>query len=123
MGATRLKIIWTGQQKAGTVSVTKKKQLEEHCATNYVNWQQVSNMIGYKKSILERQSLSEVKMGLCTPICEKLQLQFVEQFQNNAPQCKIVKAMNISSSTAHHIMKKFRIWRNLWPESLSINLK
>ncbi len=43
-----LKKVVTGQQKAGKVSDTKKKQLEEYLAANKVNWQQVSNMIGYQ---------------------------------------------------------------------------
>ena len=46
--------------KAGEISGTKNKRLEE----------QVSNTIGYKKSPLERQSLSEVKItgsAICKP--------------------------------------------------------
>lgn len=46
--ATRLKKVGTGQQKAG--KVTEKKQPEG-------GWEQISNMIGYIKSIVERQSL------------------------------------------------------------------
>ena len=65
-------------------------------------------MIGYKKSILERQSLSEVKMGRGSPICERLRLLIVEKFQNNIPQCKIAKTLKISSSTVHNIIKRFR---------------
>lgn len=33
-----------GQQKAGKVNGTTRKQQEEHFKTNQVNWQQVSNM-------------------------------------------------------------------------------
>lgn len=29
---------------------SKKKQLEEHFVTNWVKWQQVSKMMGYKKN-------------------------------------------------------------------------
>ena len=65
-------------------------------------------MIGYKKSSLERQSLSEVKMGRGSPICERLRLLIVEKFQNNIPQCKIAKTLKISSSTVHNIIKRFR---------------
>lgn len=43
--------------KAGIVSDTKKKQQEEHCDSNQVYWQQVSNMMGYKKSILEQTKI------------------------------------------------------------------
>ena len=55
-------------------------------------------MIGYKKNILERQSLSEVKMGRGSPICERLHLLIVEKFQNNIPQCKIAKTENLYST-------------------------
>ncbi len=35
-------------------------------------------MISYKKDVLERQSLSEVKMGRDSPICERVHKKFVE---------------------------------------------
>lgn len=38
--ATSLKNVRRGHEKAGKVSVTKKKHLEEPFATNYVKWQQ-----------------------------------------------------------------------------------
>ena len=53
----------------------KKKQLEKKS--------------GYKKSILESQSLLETKMGRCSPNCKKLHLQIVGQFQKIVPQSKI----------------------------------
>lgn len=53
------------QQKAERES---KKQLEEHFETGQVNWLQISNMTGYKKRILKRQSFSEVKTGRGSPI-------------------------------------------------------
>ena len=45
------------QHKAEKVRSTNKKQV--HVATSYINWQQVSNMFGYIKRTLERQSLSK----------------------------------------------------------------
>ncbi len=54
-------------------------------------------MIRYKRDVLERQSLSEVKMG-----------RGFKYFKNNVPQCKIAKALQISSSTVHNIIKRFR---------------
>ena len=45
---------------------TNKKQLEEHFATNYVNWEEV----GYIESTLEKQSLSELKMGRGSAVCK-----------------------------------------------------
>ncbi len=57
---------------------------------------------------LERQSLSEVKMGRGSPICERVLKKIVEHFKNNVPQCQIAKALQISSSTVHNIIKGFR---------------
>ncbi len=45
-------------------------------------------MISYKRDVLERQSLSEVKMGRGAPICERVRKKIVEYFKNNIPQCK-----------------------------------
>ncbi len=57
---------------------------------------------------LERQSLSEVKMGRGSPICERVRKKIVEYFKTNVPQCQIAKALQISSSTVHNIIKRFR---------------
>ncbi len=65
-------------------------------------------MISYKRDDIERQSLSEVKMGRCSPICERVRKKIVEYFQNNVPQHQIAKALQISSSTVHNIIKRFR---------------
>ncbi len=65
-------------------------------------------MISYKRDVLERQSLSEVKMGRGSPICERVHKKIVEYFKNNVPQCQIAKALQISSSTVHNIIKRFR---------------
>ena len=62
-------------------------------------------MISYKRDVLERQSLSEVKMGRGSPICERVRKKIVE---NNVPQHQIAKALQISSSTVHNIIKRFR---------------
>ncbi len=59
-------------------------------------------MISYERYILERQSLSEVKMGRGSPICERVRKKIVEYFKNNIPQHKIAKASQISSSTICH---------------------
>ncbi len=58
-------------------------------------------MISYKRDVLERQSLSEVKMGRGSPICERVRKKIV-------PQRQIAKALQISSSTVHNIIKRFR---------------
>ncbi len=65
-------------------------------------------MISYKRDVLERQSLSDVKMGRGSPICERVRKKFVIYFKNNIPQYQIAKALQISSSTAHNIIKRFR---------------
>ncbi len=65
-------------------------------------------MISYKRDVLERQSLSEVKMGRGSPICERVHKKIVEYFKNNVPQCQIAKALQIASSTVHNIIKRFR---------------
>ncbi len=63
-------------------------------------------MISYKMDILERQSLSEVKMGRGSPICERVRKKIVENFKCNVPQRQIAKALEISSSTVHNIRAK-----------------
>ncbi len=42
--------------------------LGEHLATIKVNWHQVCNTISYKMNVLERQILSEEKMGRGSPL-------------------------------------------------------
>lgn len=66
-------------------------------------------MIEYKKSILEQQSLSEVKMDRGSPICQNL---FVKQFQNNVPQCKLAKIL-ISSSVQNIINSSENLEKSL----------
>ncbi len=108
MPATGLKKVGTGEQRGEKARNFEKIQLGEHLATNYVNWHQVCNMISYKRDVLERQSLSEVKMGRGSPICERVRKKIVEYFKNNIPQHQIAKALQISSSTVHNIIKRFR---------------
>ncbi len=64
-------------------------------------------MISYKRDVFERQSLSEIKMGRGSPICERVSKKIVEYFKNNVPQRQIAKALQISSFTEHNI-KRFR---------------
>ncbi len=60
--------------------------------------------------MISRQSLSEVKMGRGSPICERVHKKIVEYFENNVPQRKIAKALQISSSTGHNIIKRFVVF-------------
>ncbi len=43
-------------------------------------------MISYKRDVLYWQSLSKVKMGIGSPICERVRKKIVEYFKNNVPQ-------------------------------------
>ena len=65
-------------------------------------------MIGYKKSIPERLSHSQARMGRGSPVCEQLRVQIVKQFKNKVSQHTIAKNLGISSSTVHKIIKKLR---------------
>ncbi len=56
-------------------------------------------MIWYKSSIQERSSPLGAKMG-----CEKI----IEMFKNNVPQRKIGRDLDISPSTVHNIIKRFK---------------
>ncbi len=47
-------------------------------------------------------------MGSGSPICERLCKKIVQYFKNNVPQRQIAKALQISSSTVHNIIKRFR---------------
>ncbi len=38
-------------------------------------------MISYKRDVLERQSLSEVKIGRGSPICERVRKKIMEYFK------------------------------------------
>ncbi len=47
-------------------------------------------------------------MGRGSPICERVRKKIVEYFKNSVPQRQIAKALQISSSTVHNIIKRFR---------------
>ncbi len=65
-------------------------------------------MIRYKRDVLERPESLRSKDGQRLSICERLHKKIVEYFKNNVPQCQIAKALQISSSTVHNIIKRFR---------------
>ncbi len=94
-----------GQQRAEKARHFKEIQLGEHLAADYVNWHHVCNMISCKRDVLERQSLSEVKMGRGSPICERVHKMIMKYFKNNVRRCQIAKALQISSCTVHNIIK------------------
>ncbi len=47
-------------------------------------------------------------MGRGSPICERVRKKIVEYFKNNVRQRQIAKALQISSSRVHNIIKRFR---------------
>ncbi len=53
-------------------------------------------MFSYKRDVLERQSLLEVKIGRGSSICERVCKKIVEYFKNNVTQHQIAKALQIS---------------------------
>ncbi len=64
------------------------------------SWENVQLLIklidirsSYIRDVLERQGLSEEKMGRGSPICERVRKKIVEYFKNNVPQCQIAKAL------------------------------
>lgn len=61
--------------------------------------------LGIKKAF-ERLNLSEVKMGRGSAVRENCQ-KIVGPFQNNVPQQKIVKTLNIPSFSVHNIVKRY----------------
>ncbi len=54
--------------------------------------------MSYKMDVLERQSISEVKMGRGSQICERVCKKIVEYFKNNVSQRQIAKALQ-----SHHL--------------------
>ncbi len=99
--ATGLKKV-SGQQKAEKMTF-ENVQLGEHLATKLIYIRS-----RYKRDVLEGQSLSEVKMGRGSPICERVHTKVVEYFKNKVPSYIIAKTLQISSSTVHNIIKRFR---------------
>lgn len=63
-------ILWQQRLTKLRMTSTKcwKRKQETAGGTGQVNWLQISNMTGYKKRILKRQSFSEVKTGRGSPI-------------------------------------------------------
>ncbi len=102
----------THSKKVGTGSNKRPEKLNVHIRnswrTNFQLIRSISNMIGYKKSLLEWQCLPEVKMGRGSPIPPMLRWKIVEQYQKGVSQRKIAKSLKLSSSTVHNIIQRFR---------------
>ncbi len=65
-------------------------------------------MIWYKSSIQERSSPLGAKMGRGSPVCQQLREKIIEMFKNNVPQRKMGTDLDISPSTVHNIIKRFK---------------
>ncbi len=52
-------------------------------------------MIGYKRDVLQRQSLSEVKMGRGSPICERVRVCTEECVRNRTEQLLLMTYLNV----------------------------
>ncbi len=65
-------------------------------------------MIWYKSSIQERSSPLGAKMGRGSPVCQQIREKIIEIFKNNVPQRKIGRDLDISHSTVHNIIKRFK---------------
>ncbi len=62
----------------------------------------------YKSSIQERSSPVGAKMGRGSPVCHQIREKIIEMFKNNVPQRKIGRDLDISPSTVHNIIKRFK---------------
>ena len=65
-------------------------------------------MIWYKSSIQERLSPLGAKMCQGSPVCQQMHEQVIEMFKNNVSQRKIGRDLDISPSTVHNIIKRFK---------------
>src|SRR4029434_11016432 len=65
-------------------------------------------MIWYKSSIQERPTPLGAKMGKGSPVCQQMCKQIIEMFKNNLSQRKISRDFDISPSTVHNIIKRFK---------------
>ena len=65
-------------------------------------------MIWYKSSIQERPSPLRAKKGWGSPVFQPMREQIIEMFKNNVSQRKIGRDLEISPSTVHYIIKRFK---------------
>ncbi len=62
----------------------------------------------HNSSIQERSSPLGAKMGRGSPVCQQIREKIIEMFKNNVPQRKIGRDLDISPSTVHNIIKRFK---------------
>ncbi len=61
-----------------------------------------------QSSIQERSSPLGAKMGRGSPVCQQIREKIIEMFKNKVPQRKIGRDLDISPSTVHNIIKRFK---------------
>lgn len=72
-----------------------------------VSWQEVNDMIGYKKNILKR--LSEVNMKRGSSLCERRRWQIFKQFKDEVVNVKLQKIWGFHClQYIVHLMNRFR---------------
>ncbi len=47
-------------------------------------------------------------MGRGSPVCQQIREKIIEMFKNNVPQRKMGRDLDISPSTVHNIIKRFK---------------
>ncbi len=47
-------------------------------------------------------------MGRGSPVCQQIREKIIEMFKNNVPQRKMGRDLDISTSTVHNIIKRFK---------------
>ncbi len=47
-------------------------------------------------------------MSRGSPVCQQIREKIIEMFKNNVPQRKMGRDLDISPSTVHNIIKRFR---------------
>ncbi len=61
-----------------------------------------------KRSDIYWSSPLGAKMGRGSPVCQQIREKIIEMFKNNVPQRKIGRDLDISPSTVHNIIKRFK---------------
>ncbi len=103
----------TGLKKVGTSTTKGWKKQDILKIFRWENIYRLIKLIDIRSVMLlaikRRQSRSEVKMDRGSAICERVRKKIVEYLKKkNFHQHQIAMALQISSSTVHNIIKRFR---------------
>lgn len=100
-------------------SGTKKKELEEHFGTKVYN-KHVCNMIGYKKSIAERQHFTSLQKNCIYKLENYFRIMFLNvKLQRHHLQC-IILSKDYQKNTVHETIHKCRFKRK---KAVNVNQK